>query len=470
MKKLIIFVLLLFSFPILNINAIEEIDYTVTINEGYSYNLNNGVYSANAIYASTNRLRIYTNEIKLNADTFHHVLYWDTSNRYIGYSNSQYASIELDKYIPIEYSGGILTLPANTKFVAFMIFNGLEETISELNNNSLNDVFVTGTQLKDIQLVTNGDFEDLNSDGQPDNWSYQVATYSNGEFYFDSSIGFNVRQPNTLNIPIGTKVYVKLLSKYTIGSTGGISVNLTNSSYTEIYLIVNLTPTSTTYQLLSGISTSLTGVVTSVNILRVGGNKIIYFDELELYNISTLISNNQYSPLFQNYFSSMTDANIKSQMDYAIANYGLAFPLVDFEISQSRLDFWYNEYLTLNGLYDFTLTTTSLTLIQPSYEREEVIPVERRPIITFIDDYLDNIGANSAFGKMLIGIGFMIIFIFALALLKASKGIIMIVTTGIYILFTFLGFFPIWIFVVLLLMLIAIFIFNIKGNGGAVDE
>jgi len=61
--------------------------------------------------------------------------------------------------------------------------------------------------------------------------------------------------------------------------------------------------------------TSTGGSFLSINVALVTLNHIIYFDNIILFNISTLISNKQYSPIFNTTFDLMSDADIKTQMD-----------------------------------------------------------------------------------------------------------------------------------------------------------
>ena len=74
------------------------------------------------------------------------------------------------------------------------------------------------------------------------------------------------------------------------------------------------------------------------------------------FNISTLIANKQYSPLFNTTFDLMSDTDIKTQMDEFVAKPYLFINYTDLGIdtlTTTQMDYWFSVYQNpnlLNGL------------------------------------------------------------------------------------------------------------------------
>ena len=96
-----------------------------------------------------------------------------------------------------------------------------------------------------------------------------------------------------------------------------------------------------------------------VHDIRTSGWTEIQVDYAYSFNIQNQIENKQYSPLYSTTFDLMSDAQIQAQIDYAIEKYGLSYPLIDFEISQEQLDYYYNLYRSLKDYGE----TQALSLI-----------------------------------------------------------------------------------------------------------
>jgi len=124
---------------------------------------------------------------------------------------------------------------------------------------------------------------------------------------------------------------------------------------------------SNNYEVLSQVITN-TLTLSSLR-LQTGAVGVNYVDYAYAFNISTLIANKQYSPLYKTTFDLMTDAEIKLEMDefcrkpYLFLDYE-TLGLDDLLISNTDMDYWYNLY------YD--IVNDSVDLDTPSYYWELV--------------------------------------------------------------------------------------------------
>ena len=471
MKKLIIFILMFFTIPTISVFAVTEtITYDVTVYDDKGYDLLTGEFKDMPSYASTNRLLVNSVQIDFSSDTFHHVLYWDQNNNYIGYSNSQYSNLQLITYIPAAINNYI-TMPLNTKFVAFMVSSGVEVPIPALNDHTLEEVFGHGNLLDAEQLVTNGDFSDgttgwtaVNStntasggiltntgDGTSVNpYAFLRQTYINGHKYYATS-----------KVLVTNAVCSRIRTRF---SAGVLDLNID-------------TPAINTWYQNSGIFTAIgTSYATSVQHTYVdnatANGKVVQIDFVYLINISILIANKQYSPLYSTTFDLMSDAQIKAQMDLWVQNpqYWLDYDALGFELIQSQLEIYYNLYVTTLANYPYALSASSLELMTISYDRDEVTPLPIEDIDVKIENYLTDLNVNTPFAKTLLAISMIIIAVVALALLKTPKYVYIGAGVLVYLFFTLLGWFPVWILVMLGILVIGILIISFKGNGGGSSD
>src|SRR5690606_26308131 len=114
------------------------------------------------------------------------------------------------------------------------------------------------------------------------------------------------------------------------------------------------------------------------------GNKIFNIDNIMLFNISTLIANKQYSPIFNTTFDLMSDTNIKTQMDAFVAlgldtrnNYlidylSLGIPLSTMEDIETYYDLYVENLPWSDGLSALLFYS-----IVATYDREEVVEDDR---------------------------------------------------------------------------------------------
>ncbi len=478
MKKLIIFILMFFTIPTISVFAVTEtITYDVTVYDDKGYDLLTGKFIDMPSYATTNRLLVNSESIDFSSDTFHHVLYWDQNNNYIGYSNSQYSNLQLSTYIPAAINNYI-TMPLNTKFVAFMVSSGVEVPIPALNDQTLEEVFGQGNLLDSEQLVTNGDF----SDGTTGWLSFaaSMSVISNNAIMtgLGNSNKMSLRTSSSMNVNIGIKMYQA--TRLRTLSTGTLS--LWPQGFGGYNAIIQNNPVQNQWYFLSKMFTG--NADTEANAYRIIEidqtyidsatqlNKQMEVDYSYTFNISSLIANKQYSPLYSTTFDLMSDAQIKAQMDLWVQNpqYWLDYDALGFELIQSQLEIYYNLYVTTLANYPYALSASSLELMTISYDRDEVTPLPIEDIDVKIENYLTDLNVNTPFAKTLLAISMIIIAVVALALLKTPKYVYIGAGVLVYLFFTLLGWFPVWILVMLGILVIGILIISFKGNGGGSSD
>lgn len=186
MKKLLIFILALTIFPNIYISAINIVylptNYNVTYYNNSAYDLETGIIEASNYMARTEAFEVL-NGTELDIQYYHYVLFWDAQGAYIGYKTTPSASFnQLNTWIGNQVSNSV-SYPSGVKTIAFMVerfgvdrlalgqltyddvFNStvdyLDVGITELDNLSLNEIFVLGETIPPlVNLVTNGDFSD----------------------------------------------------------------------------------------------------------------------------------------------------------------------------------------------------------------------------------------------------------------------------------------------------------------------
>ena len=226
-------------------------------------------------------------------------------------------------------------------------------SIIDLNNHTLKEVFEDTSLFDTYQLVSNGDF----SDGTTGWTNYTPAatfTVSNGIASYTSTgtSGQYFGQGIELN---AEKYY--LISKHTQEKVGGgIHARMMNPPYTYVLEepMQSLTPTNSIQSHLFTVATAETYLIryyTNDTVVR-----SMTSDYLYIFNISTPIANKQYSPLYTKTFDLMSDAEIKLQMDEFVAK---PYLFIDYEtfgidtLTDEQMDYWYNVYTTYSSSYDY---------------------------------------------------------------------------------------------------------------------
>lgn len=177
------------------------------------------------------------------------------------------------------------------------------------------EVLVEGVSLYAKQLVTNGDF----SDGTT-GWlvnSSELSIENDKLKVIKKTAGSNFRT-YTLNVDIknGNKYYMFIghFKQSIIGTYGPVAwFGLSDSAEQQVVVFEN----TTNEQINSSEIKTADSDYNSVVVLNYGQTIGEYFliDNITVFNISDMIANKQYSPLYNKTFDNMTDNEIKAQMD-----------------------------------------------------------------------------------------------------------------------------------------------------------
>jgi hypothetical protein len=223
----------------------------------------------------------------------------------------------------IEVSGYTYIVGAKTVYdtVAYDV-NGNAISYFDIFNGAKTEV-INGYFLDAPQLVTNGELDSTTSWDKAGTATYSV---SNGIMTFLAASQYQtVRQVAAL---ILTKKY------YWCAKVKATS----NAVYAGLFIPgvstsdVKQHSGGGNYELLSSIYTytsEVSGIALGIWDARASAWDNIFIDYIYRFNISRLITNKQYSPLFDTTFDLMSDANIKSQMDAWILDGTLPNALLD---------------------------------------------------------------------------------------------------------------------------------------------
>ena len=223
MKKFLILFLLLFTSTFTFVKAVEtQIYYDFDSIDGWGYNLTSGKYEEKGYWSSTTKMLINPettdSELLFTLTNFHHVLFWNDENQYIGYINTSGATIELATFL--DYSATNTTaIPENAKMFVLQNYDygGIEDDIVYIQP-SIHDVAWEGLSYYDIfggSLYSTGKtniFNNGNFSNGIVGWSITDATYSisNGIITLTPNDPSNYpRAKQTgLSIPTDTTLYL----------------------------------------------------------------------------------------------------------------------------------------------------------------------------------------------------------------------------------------------------------------------
>ena len=357
-------------------------NYTPFFLDGQSYKDSNGVLQANPRYDVTTKMKIKNDSVNVNMNTFHYIHFWDDSDTYLGhYANSTASACgatcigTLPSSVSTSYA---IPLPPNSDTFALGYFHyddanyavdGItikeffeSETnyyddnnlpIHELADKTLNEMYPP-VGLNSLQLVTNGDF----SNGTT---GWNLA----GETYIDTT-NFNV----VVLSSTGAYSAITRANFYDISKKYFFSMNILSISG-EIALTDSFT--GIIYNTSGYKSFVATPIQTQISIKRnTAVNAVI--DDIKVFNISNLISNKTYSPLYDTTFDLMTDANIKTQMDTWVAQgltnvnlyyYATALSYVPTLTVQQFIDYY--DFYTYNRTSTFGFTPGLFTIKDDEY-------------------------------------------------------------------------------------------------------
>jgi len=223
----------------------------------------------------------------------------------------------------------LFTITITTKTYAI---TSIDEQIERLGNNTLREVFENTSLFDTYQLVSNGDFNNGTS-----GWTASTNTtgfsVSNGIMQFEKT-GADSYIYELMTISV---------SKYYMIYRAKSPSNTFNMNLSGTYTLNH--SGSDTFEIISQV-VDVTSNLTAVR-LQTGAVGVNYVDYAYLFNISTLIENKQYSPLYKTTFDLMIDAQIKAQMDEFVNK---PYLFIDYEdlgienISSDYMTLYYEIY------------------------------------------------------------------------------------------------------------------------------
>ncbi|MFA5720579.1 MAG: hypothetical protein WC939_05950, partial [Acholeplasmataceae bacterium] len=217
---------------------------------------------------------------------------------------------------------------------------------------------IEGMLLDSEQLVTNGDFSDgLN------NWTIVTSnewSLDNGMLKFTPTGNTRyIRQPLTIN----AKAYLSFdIISPTISSIWPIGFDIQYRNY------------------VTGTHSKIADVnITNFDFYANTSSQEFWVDNINSFNISNLIDNKQYSPLYSTTFDLMSDAQIKAQMDLWVANKTLPNSVMSVDMdkrvtSQGKQLFDKSKYAT-NYAYKISVKpstqyTWSISALYKTYDKD----------------------------------------------------------------------------------------------------
>jgi hypothetical protein len=148
MKKLLLaftMILSLFIYLPYVQGAPELVEYDdLTFYNDQGWDLDTGTWVSRDKYYSTNRELIITDNLSVGTDV-HHVLFWTSTNSYIGYYNVS-STYEGSRYLGTQADGEFATLPANASKFAIQLYDILEINV-EGTIYDLEEVYTGGSYL-----------------------------------------------------------------------------------------------------------------------------------------------------------------------------------------------------------------------------------------------------------------------------------------------------------------------------------
>jgi hypothetical protein len=103
-----------------------------------------------------------------------------------------------------------------------------------------------------------------------------------------------------------------------------------------------------------------------------------------------------------------------------------------------------------------------------AYADVDIPEPDERTVIEKINDYFTDLGAGAAYIKTIVAIVIMVVFVVALAIIKAPRPIILLTGVLLFVLFSVFGWLPAWliILVAIIIFFVAFFQFKAMTGGG----
>lgn len=221
----------------------------------------------------------------------------------------------------------------------------LDYPLIYLNGYTLDEVFGQGNLLDASQLVTNGDF-----DTTVNNWNPIFSTILWLTGGYAQNTGSNTSgSPRLAQAVFNTTNKFYAITRARVTNALAVSLSIRHGS-TSIQL--QNAPVQNQWYVLSGV---VTATSTDLNIFHIYNNTtdsngaVMEIDYAYAFNISTLITAKQYSPLYQTTFDLMSGAQIKAQMDAWVKDpqYWLDYDQLGIYLTQAEMEEYYQMYLDI---------------------------------------------------------------------------------------------------------------------------
>jgi hypothetical protein len=197
--------------------------------------------------------------------------------------------------------------------IAYTQYDAVGSVASNILERDVLDFKLEGDLLQATQLLTNPDF-DSGIAFWP--WARSVNTASGG-ILTNTGDGSHPDPFTSQNFtfPSGNKIYNIVRARVT--NANATQLNVEVPSY-----VVQLTPAQNVWYNLSAVTNASTGTIRIIHRYAdaaTANGKVMEVDFAYVFNITPLIANKQYSPLYNTTFDLMSDAEIKAQMDLWIS-------------------------------------------------------------------------------------------------------------------------------------------------------
>lgn len=464
MKKLFIMILLLFTFTLISFNvygATETIQYDLTFYNNKQWDVADGIFKDNINYQSTNRLRIYEDEITLSTINFHHILFWRQNGSYIGYYNTSNTSYQNAFYL--DDTDATVDAPVDAYWFSLTADKlGAERVVSELEDDTYLEFFEGRTIPALNNLIMNGDgstttgWSAVNSTNSVSGGSLINTLTGSSAFGYPSQV---------ISFPANNIYYFKVRARVTNSLSTRIRVG--NGGFIGAYIDQN-TPVQNQWYIISGARTQTTNQ----------SGFLIIQDYANTTDATGAVMEVDYALAFNLTASHGVTATTGTAYDNAVADIEAFLTLNDGYFGGSLFNWikWgrdngysYNEMLAFYNDYQYfsqwdAISTLLFYGIEASYDREE-IEQDERSWFEKVDDWMDDLAVGV---KFLIAVAIIGATVIGLAVKGATGVVLMLISLLWYIVFSIVGWFGtglVIIFGVILFGLIALRIFGGGNNG-----
>ena len=356
MKKLLILFSLLIFLTVGGVKAAQVYgDLEFDVYDNKSYDLLTGAYVDDINYSVTNRIIIPMNSedhtIYFNNTNFHHILFYDAFNKYLGYANTDKTDLQLSTHIGYDFAAGdwILAPEKATKF-ALVVYNYNDTRVLTAKTYDSIDVEAwEGLTYRDIfegnnLFLTSGFTNDANAA----NFVYFDNTFSWEKN--DLFLNYFYTRNSNYNLP---------LSNYYINMN--FKTDITNSGFNFVFLIKGSEPdiSNTYYDIPTSFVDNSFVFYNSIDDMRywpqfsTNNEQRVFtidFDNTHLYDLNSIFTG----------VSMPTITEFETMLDYFTLNFETSGYVMNYnEIFGTPTQFGGSNNLVLIGDNEFTLYRNS---------------------------------------------------------------------------------------------------------------